>query len=413
MAMLKESAQQAMQEHGHEGGDPFQMVQEITGVHPQRDVVDHLGQSVGAYMSDATGAGGLASLVAFIEVKNPDGLNQTIARLRGMANQLSQQHARGYVRVAEREIAGQKIMTVLFPGLPVPLEISWAMSEGYLFAAGSPNALLAAMHQGKSGSKDITSNDRFKEMGGSNHKDAMQVQFIDTPRLIGHGYGLVSMGAAALANAVRSPIDLNRDPGFIMPSYQELMKDAKAGLIISRMEGDDLVARAEGDRSLLVNACGMAGVLGGAGGAATVAALVGGIATPAMRHTRAQAIDVRAQAALRNIATASMTYALENNDAMPRAFDDLRRYLGPDAAMSPFGPSPDGRADYWINPMGTTMSAIAEPSEFILAYDRAMCASQDKVAVAYADGHVQVLAVWALRQAAAEYRDINFDLPGG
>jgi hypothetical protein len=59
------------------------------------------------------------------------------------------------------------------------------------------------------------------------------------------------------------------------------------------------------------------------------------------------------------------------------------------------------------------MSAIAEPSEYILAYDRAMCASQDKVAEAYADGHVQVLAVWALRQAAAEYRDINFDLPGG
>jgi prepilin-type processing-associated H-X9-DG protein len=416
LQMLKDMAQQAMQAEGQEG-DPFQMVQEAIGIHPQRDLVDHLGQTAGMYMSDATGGGGLASLVGFIAVKNPDGLNQTIARLRGMANQLSQQHARGYVRIAERDVNGHKIMTVLFPGLPVPLEISWAMADGYLYAAGSPNALLAAMHQGKSASKDITHNDRFKEMGGSHHKDAIQIRFIDTPRLIGQGYGLVSMGASALANAVRSPTDLKRDPGFIMPSYQELMKDAKATVMIARFEGDDMILTAEGDRSLLVNACGMAGAIGGAGGAATVAALAAGVVTPSMSQARAAAEDARAAAMLRNLGMACMMHAADNNDRLPDSFDDLLKagYLEKDTLASPFGPSADGKSDYWLNPRGGTMSEIADPARFILAYDRAMYVSSDKVAVVFADGHVEVLDTDAFVHMTQDdqYAGTNFDLPFG
>src|SRR4029077_20108879 len=116
-------------------------------------IVAHLGETIGMYSSDTTGGGGLMSMVAFVEVKNADGLNQTMARIRGMLNQIGQQQAKGYVRIGERDLGGQKVMTLTFPGIPIPLEVCWGVADGYLYAAASPNAFLAAVQQGKSGGK--------------------------------------------------------------------------------------------------------------------------------------------------------------------------------------------------------------------------------------------------------------------
>ena len=49
-----------------------------------------------------------------------------------MINQIAQDELRGYVRIGEADLAGQKIMTLVFPGLPIPLEICWAIADGYL-----------------------------------------------------------------------------------------------------------------------------------------------------------------------------------------------------------------------------------------------------------------------------------------
>ncbi|HVP73035.1 MAG TPA: hypothetical protein VMS30_04805 [Phycisphaerales bacterium] len=290
LKMLGAMAGEAMKRQGAGGeeaaADPFKFIEDATGIHPQRDIVDHLGQTMGMYMSDSSGGGGLASTVLFVEVKNPEGLEATRARIRGMINQIGQDKARGYVRVAERDVNGSKVLALTFPGLPVPLEICSTVTDGWLYVAASPGALTAAIEQAKSGKNSLADNPRFKEMGGGDLKDAMQVTFVDTPRMIGQGYGLVSLGMTALANAVRSPTDVKRDAGNIMPSFAELSKDAKASVSVTRLVGNDLVVTSQGDRSMLVNACGVAGSMGGMGGAMLVAAMAAGGMSQARQAAR-------------------------------------------------------------------------------------------------------------------------------
>lgn len=388
--------------------DIFSFIEQSIGINPKRDIIDHLGETMGMYASDTTGGGGLASMVAFMEVKDADALNQSLARIRGMLNQIGQQQARGYVRIAERDLGGQKVMSLIFAGLPVPLEICWGVSDGWMYV-GSPNALQAAIAQAKSGKNSLADNPRFKEMGGSDLKDAIKVSFVDTPRLIASGYGLVSMGAAALANAVRSPSDLHRDPGVIMPAYNDLVKDAHAMVMVQRFAGNDLVMSVQADRSCLVNACGIAGSVGGAGGAVAAAALAAGVAMPSMTRARAAAGDMQDMSALRNISMGYAVYANDKNDALPTSADDLIKgnYLTPDMLH------PAGGADFWLNPHGGRISAIADPSHYIIAYDRTMYAGGKHVAVAFLDGHVEMLGLNAFRDLTQSdaHKGIDFNLP--
>lgn len=395
--------------------DPLAMFEQQTGIHPQRDLFAHLDQTIGFYMSDTTGGGGLFSAVMFVEVKNPEALNATIARLMGRVNQLAQQHAKGYVRLAERSINNQKLTVITFPGLPVPLELCWAMSDGYLYAAGSPQALTAAINQGRSGKQSLVDNPRFKEMGGENLNDAIQVTFVDTPRLLRDGYGLVNLGLAALANAVRSPTDAARDPGLIMPSYADLANNAKAALTISRIQGDDLVATCQFDRSILVNACGTVGLFGSAGGAYATA-IAAAIMIPALEkargHAREHGDHAQSAAQLRQISMAIMIYAQDHNDRLPQNLRELvdGDYVTHDLLQSPLGPVADHQGDYWFNTSVGRFSGAAEPDRQILGYDRASYAGGDQIAVVFFDGHVETMSrddfdriIAAKRHAGVEF----------
>lgn len=418
MKMLADMGGEAMRQQGADedaAADPFKMVEDAIGVHPQRDLADHLGQTMGSYMSDSTGGGGLASLVAFIEVKNPDGLNQTMARLRGTINQIAQDEAKGYIRIGETNLGDQKVMTLLFPGLPIPLEVCWTIADGWLYAAGSPNALRAAIDQGRSGANSLNDNPRFKEMGGSDLTDAMQVTFIDTPRMLGAGYGLMSMGMSALANAVRSPTDLQRDAGIVMPSFAALSKDAKANVTVARLTGDDLVITSQADRSMLVNACGMAGAMGGMTGVVAAAALAGGVMLPALSQARQSAKDVKSMSQLRMIGMAYNMHAADNADKLPTSTDDLvgPGYIAEDAIVSPMGEAMDEQGSIWLNLKGGKLSAISDPSQYVIGYDRAMFFTGDTVAVVFLDGHCEQLDIEAFRELTqSEAHDgIDFKLP--
>lgn len=266
--------------------DPMQMIEQMTGINPQRDILDHLGQTVGFYSSDTTGGGGLFSIAGFVEVKNPDALNQTIAKMTAMMNQMAKQNAKGYVRIAERTINNQPMRSLTFPGVPIPLEISFAMADGYLHVAASPQSLLAAIEQSRSAKSSLADNPRFKEMGGDKVNGAMKVSFMDTPRLMRGGYGIASLGMAALTNAVRSPTDSQRGSDLIMPSLGELSNGAKAAVSITRFEGNDLVATCQMDRSALVNICGAVGAWGGSPLSLAAMSAFSGVTLPALNKAR-------------------------------------------------------------------------------------------------------------------------------
>ena len=408
---IGQALQSLAEQAGHdEEQDIMGMVEMHTGINPQRDVLDHLGQTAGIYMSDSTGGGGWLSMAAFVEVKNSEGLQQTMNKLASMANQLGTQHAKGYVRVSERTVNDVAMTVLSFPGLPVPLELSWSIADGYLYGALTPGSLLSAIQQGKASNKGLSDNPRFAEMGGTKVDNAIQVTFVDTPRMIRDGYGLVNLAMSAVSNAVRSPSDAQRGVGVIMPSLNDLTNGAKAAVSVVAIEGDDMTVRMQLDRSVLVNLSGGFGLLGGSSGTIATTALMAGMLMPALAKAREAAKETKSAAQLRGISMAIMTYAREHGEKVPASLDVLveKGFLTKEMLQSPVGPAPDGD-DYWIN--------ADEPNDFnakrVLGYDRAMYANSDKVAVVFFDGHVEILDSLDFDELLEEEPNANkdFNLP--
>jgi hypothetical protein len=401
---------------GQDTPDVCAEIEKHIGVHPQRDVLEHLGDRMGLYLSDTTGGGGLLSLVTFIEVDNADALAASLARIAARLNELARVEAKGYVRLSEHRTPDRSLTILTFPGLPIPLELCWSIAGGHLYLAGSPAALLAAIEQGGGGSTSLSDNPRFKEMGGANLDQAIQVTFMDTPRLARSGYGLVSMLMSGLANVVRSPSDPQRDPGVLMPLYGDLIHDARASVMIARLEGDDLVMTSQGDRSFLVNASGAVGAIGGAYGVIAAGALMTGITLPALNQARDSAQMVKSATQLRQISTAMMTYAANHDDQMPASAQALidGQYFTPDLLTSPFGPAHDGEGDFWIDFSAPMIATIRDPSRRVLGYDRAAFMMRGETSVVFFDGHAQHMPAWQLLDLIAEEpnQGIDFNLPG-
>jgi len=234
-------------------GNPMDLVAMFTGLHPQRDLVDHLGGHWGAYLSDTTGGGGLMSLAAFFELQDSEGILSTRDRVAGLINGIGMAEADGYVRARDWARGNTEYTTLTFPGVPIPLEPTLAVTDEYLIVGITPQAALGAVHQVEAGSRGLLQNERFRDQLLHELSEVQSVQFLDTPRLLADGYGLASMLASALANGTRSPRRASRDAGLILPSYPELAAGARAMVTVARTEGDDLVQITAQDRSFLVN----------------------------------------------------------------------------------------------------------------------------------------------------------------
>jgi prepilin-type processing-associated H-X9-DG protein len=400
-AMLARQAEMT----GEEIPDPIEMIAMMTGVNLETDIVDHLGTRFGWYLSDRTGGGGLLSAVSFVEVTNEEALRETFGRLTGMANAMAEQNAKGYVRFARREVGGRPVMVLMFPGLPIPLEISFAISDGYMYSALSVSGLVAAMDQAQGGQPSLADNPRFQEMGGLELDQAIQLTFLDTPRTMRDGYGLVSLGMAALTNMTRSPADPERGVFGSMPSFDALTDGAKAMVEVISIEDADLVVRSQSDRSALVNACGIIGMLGGSTGAVAVAAIGAGVMLPALRKARENAERVKRAAQYQELGMGVMMFAVEHDDRVPESVEELIRegYLTPESLLSPLGGAPDGGPDLWLNSEIGRLSSVRRPDRHILAYDRAMLlAGSDTVVVLFVDGHVEMQAPHELKALMME-----------
>lgn len=277
----------------------LQPVVEQIGVHPIHDFLDHLGTTWVVYTSDTTGGGGMASTVLINGGVDGAALHDTFSRLTTLANSLSAQ-AMGYIRVSSWDVAGIKglegsdlldgtAFSIKFPGLPIPLELSMALTGDQMVLAMSPQALVEAVRQcNEQTAKSLIDNPGFQDAWESlgmlnvNTDQITQLRFMDTPRLLDRGYPMMQLVGTAIANAVRSPSDFTRDPGLVMPTYNELREGAHASVSVTYMEGNDVVQIGTSDGSCLVNATGMAGsggllplVLLGAAGIAAFAGVQG------------------------------------------------------------------------------------------------------------------------------------------
>ena len=232
--------------------DPIQMIAGMTGFDIEKDFIAHLGDTWGVYTSDTTGGGGLLSGVAFVELKNSDGLLDTFERLQDLANELSRSETEGYVQLRSWEQGGTSYLSLTFPGLPIPAEPTFAFTDRYLLMGLTRSTCTAAVRQAKGGAPSLVENPRFQESLPGPIDGALSVNFCDTPRLLRDGYGPTNLLMSALVNGTRSRLDATRDAGVIMPSYGELVAGAKASAGMARIQGDDYVFESRGDRSAMV-----------------------------------------------------------------------------------------------------------------------------------------------------------------
>jgi len=232
-----------------------------TGVDLERDVLAALGGRVTMYMSESTGGAGLTSGVLLVSLKEPARLRGALSKLSSMANAAMAQHPeiRGRIRAREWEHDGMTFSTLIFPGLPVPLEITCSITDGHLLAALTPQAAVIGARQamGKGG-KGLLSNPAFRE-GLVSGRRPVAVSFVDTARVMSSGYPYVVAMGSALANAVRSPMGADREPGLIVPPLNELREGVRPRVGCTYWEGENLVSVTRGNRSLLVEACAVMG----------------------------------------------------------------------------------------------------------------------------------------------------------
>lgn len=267
-----------MGEEAMGGLDPLAIVREMTGIDLERDLLDHLGETYGVYASDATGGGGLYSWVGFVSVRDEPALRDALGRLEGRLEDLAADQGLPGFTMRHSQHDGADITTMAVSGWPIPVEPSWAIRGGWLFASVSAQGVRAALDSAKGLHGSLVDEDRFEDEVSGSLDDLVSLAFVDVARFARDGYPVAAMLGAAISNGVSSAGEPDRAPVGIVPGFKEFLRGARATVALGRIEGDDLVVRSSGDRSLLVQGAGMVGAVGPFVGLVTGIAMAGALA---------------------------------------------------------------------------------------------------------------------------------------
>ena len=240
--------------------DPFEEFTAATGMDLEEDLLAAFGPTAGMFLSETTGGGRLTSAVLMIEVRDEPLLRSLMDDLAEVLTALGDDEAAPRMQAFER--AGTAYTSLVVPGLPVPVEPTWALDDGVLYLGLSPQAALAAIDSARAGGAGLADNPRFVEAAQTLGADDRSVSmvFVDTPALLADGYPWMNLGMAAVANALRSAPD-SEELALLLPTLPALRSGARASLELSRVDGDDLVSLGTMDPSWTVNATGLMGAL--------------------------------------------------------------------------------------------------------------------------------------------------------
>jgi len=264
-----------------------EQVRMMLGVDPKTDLIDHLGDSLVLYRSTSTGGGGLMSGVMAVGLSNADAMATSLGNLAARINAMAAPMSQGYVQVStwSHPECGE-VISLIFPGVPIPLEFSLIVKGDWLIAALTPQALVAACRQvGSTGS--IMENPRFAEAVGSDAIGAVQVNFTDLPAQLSDGYGLAVGLMNAISNYTTPRAGSSAGDRLVLPPYADLAEGARPCVVIARMEGDNLMYSGSADSSVNVLITGTAANL--AAMAPLIAAAAAGTALPAMKEAQRNA----------------------------------------------------------------------------------------------------------------------------
>lgn len=314
----------------------------------------------------------------------------------------------GTVEVHIHEAEGATWYALQTTGLPSPLAPTFVLTDEWLVFALSPtSARAAAMQAMGKGSAGLGTRPEMAQamQGGA----VMSLAWIDSPTLAPNSFIFADIAMQALAMGVRSPAFPDRDPGVVMPTYDEWSAGVRPGVTVARWEGDDLVQRSEMDGSMLVSVA-----------TATYSAwpmiLMNApfqILAPALERARENARALDDAGNVKVLVTACIAYAAGHNGNYPASLDVLveEGLIDRSDLISPFGPSADGEPDYFLKP-GARDTLRAD--EIVIYSRAAVLAGSDDVSVGYADSHVSLMPFWELLdQMMSEPNDtVQWDVPG-
>jgi hypothetical protein len=247
-----------------DAADHLAQIQEQLGVDIQQDIIRALGGTNIIYLSDATGGGSVLSVVAMTSIKDRSRFVGAHDRLLKLLNEqladIPEPELQGRIRIAPWSDAGAQLYSIQAAGLPLPIEITYAITDKWLIAGLMPQSVLAAVRQaaGK-GDAGIASRPEFKSTAGGD-RPLIFFSMSDTVRTMGDGYPWISFLGSAISNSVRSKEIGKRDPGMIVPTFAELKRDAKPHAAWGYWDDKNLVLESSADRSMLVNAAGTTGL---------------------------------------------------------------------------------------------------------------------------------------------------------
>jgi hypothetical protein len=244
--------------------DPFAVMAEMTGLDLRADLFPALGETVGFYMSDSTGGGTMASAVFFMELNDAAGMRDFMDHTCELIAPMMEEAQADGLTIGHNTFTadGVEFNSMTFPGLPIPVEPTYALLDKWLVFGLSPQATRAAVWQIRSGGAGLLDNPRFAEASAAlfASDSATTLQFFDAPALLSDGYTWMNLLMSAAANGLRTN-GSGEEPGLLLDSYPVLARNAKASLQISTYEGDDLVTHMVSDASMMVNLTGLAGFL--------------------------------------------------------------------------------------------------------------------------------------------------------
>lgn len=238
------------------GGNIADMVQGMVGIDLRSGLFGALGDTYGMYASESTGGGGLTSTVMFFSLRDQEALLQTQEQLQEMLNAILGAQTDGYVSIRSWTRGDDEYSTLMFPGLPVPIEPTIAMSEGWLVVAATPQAAMGAMDHIASGGNSIASHGGIAPLLDGTKKG---VGFMDAEYFARSGYGLTAMMLSGVSNGVRSRTDATRNPGPIMPVYSTFKEGIQDMVGYTEVVGEDIVTRQTQDGSAVVQMATMMG----------------------------------------------------------------------------------------------------------------------------------------------------------
>jgi hypothetical protein len=237
--------------------DALEEFQEFTGVELQSDLIANIGGTVGYYQSFSTGGGGVLSSVLLVSFKNRDKFVAAHDKLVRLAHNLADEHlpiGPGYIRFTPWTDGETTLLSLRFNGLPVPLELTYAPLKDWLVISLTPQgAMVAARQASGKGDAGLRAHPTLGPAMAALPASVTGFSVTDTRAKVADGYGLVSLMGSAIANMVRSPRDpASREPGFVVPPYNELVKDVKPSLLWMTWDDGQYVIESKGDRSWLV-----------------------------------------------------------------------------------------------------------------------------------------------------------------